>query len=348
MSSQESKHRRPSAAARAEAAAWVARLHGPNRTNDVEEGLRRWLADDPEHPLAFELLTDTWERSTRLRRRPVEHVARWELVGFRLSFSRAVLAALAVAVLAISGTVYWLHSDVVATGIGELRTLTLEDGTRVHMNADTRLIMRYGKALRQVQLVSGEALFEVTHNPQWPFVVTVDGRQIRDLGTEFDVLSERNLLAVTLVEGKVTVTRSAGSGVPSLRGGQPATGRGPASPAPPIAWKAITLSPGERLTFGANQMPRIDRPSLDLVTAWERGQVVLDDTPLADAVAEMNRYSHSRIFISPAMRSIRVSGLFEVGDSASFAAALARTYHLKESTRPGGDIMLSPRERSGK
>jgi transmembrane sensor len=76
-----------------------------------------------------------------------------------LSFSRAVLATLAVAVLAITGTVYWLHSDVTTTGIGEFRTLALEDGTRVHMNADTRLIVRYGKALRQVQLVSGEALF---------------------------------------------------------------------------------------------------------------------------------------------------------------------------------------------
>lgn len=341
MSAQESKHRKPSAAARAEAAAWVVRLHGPNRTSDVEAGLRRWLADDPEHPLAFELLTDTWERSTRLRRRPIEHVARWELVGFRLSFSRAVLATLAVAVLAITGTVYWLHSDVTATGIGELRTLTLEDGTRVHMNADTRLIVRYGKTLRQVQLVSGEALFEVTHNPKWPFVVTVDGHRIRDLGTEFDVLSEHNLLAVTLVEGRVTVSSTTGGEAPSPRPSLPAQ-------ALSVSRQAITLSPGERLTYHADQMPQVDRPSLDLVTAWERGQVVLDDTPLTEAVAQMNRYSSRRIVISPAMRSIRVSGVFEIGDSASFAAALARTYHLNESTRSGGDIVLSSPEQPGR
>lgn len=342
MSAEQSKHRKPSAAARAEAAAWVARLHGPNRTGDVEAGLRRWLADDPEHPAALELLTDIWERSTRLRRRPIEHVARWQLVGFRLSFSRAVFATLAVAVLAITGTAYWLHSDVTATGIGELRTLTLEDGTRVHMNANTRIIVRYGKALRQVQLVGGEALFEVTHNSKWPFVVTVDGHRIRDLGTEFDVLSERNKLAVTLVEGKVTVSSTTGGGgIPSPL---------PAFPGPPaaVSRQGITLSPGERLTFSADQMPQIDRPSLDLVTAWERGQVVLDDTPLTEAVAEMNRYSSRRIVISPAMRSIRVSGVFEIGDSASFAAALARTYHLNESTRSGGDIVLSPPEQPGR
>jgi len=209
------------------------------------------------------------------------------------------------------------------------------------MNADTRLIVRYGKAFRQVQLVSGEALFEVVHNPKWPFVVTVDGHRIRDLGTEFDVLSEHNRLAVTLVEGKVTVSSPTGGAVPSAR---------PSFPGRTLSAsrQAITLSPGERLTFSADQVPQIDRPSLDLITAWERGQVVLDNTPLTEAVAEMNRYSSRRIVISPAMRSIRVSGVFEVGDSASFAAALARAYHLNESTRSGGDIVLSSPEQPGR
>jgi transmembrane sensor len=271
----------------------------------------------------------------------MEHVAQWELVGFRLSFSRAVLATLAVAVLAITGTVYWLHSDVTTTGIGEFRTLALEDGTRVHMNADTRLIVRYGKALRQVQLVSGEALFEVTHNPERPFIVTVNGHRIRDIGTEFDVLSERNRLAVTLLQGKVTVSSVTGGAVSSPRPSLPV---GTLS----VRRQAIMLSPGERLTFTADQMPQIDRPSLDLVTAWERGQVVLDDTPLAEAVAEMNRYSSRRIVISSTMHSIRVSGVFEAGDSASFAAAVAREYDLNESTRSGGDIVLSSAEQSGR
>ena len=92
---QDAKDRKPSAAARAEAAAWVARLHGPNRTQEVEAGLRRWLADDPEHAAAFELLTDTWEKSARLRRRPIEQVATWERRGLRISFARAALSTAA-------------------------------------------------------------------------------------------------------------------------------------------------------------------------------------------------------------------------------------------------------------
>jgi transmembrane sensor len=136
---------KPSAAVRAEAAAWVARLHGPNRTPHVEAGLRRWLADDPEHAAAFELLTDTWEKSARLRRRPLEQVASWEGPGFRISFPRAALAAAATVVLAILATIFYLHTDAVTTGVGELRTLTLDDGSRVHLNTDTRVRVHYDK-----------------------------------------------------------------------------------------------------------------------------------------------------------------------------------------------------------
>jgi transmembrane sensor len=338
MSAERFESRRVSSAARAEAAAWVARLHGPNRTREVEAGLRRWLADDPEHRTALELLTETWERSARLRRRPIEQVASWELVGFRLSLSRAVLATLAVAVIAVLGTIYSLHSGVVSTGVGELRTLTLSDGTRVQMDSGTRLIVRYAKRLRQVELEKGEAFFRVAKNPDRPFVVTADGRQVRALGTQFDVLAMGQELAVTLIEGKVTVTpMRPPHGSPAA-----ASVRSPAARAQSAGRQAYTLTPGERLTFAATGTARIDRPSLYLVTAWERGQVVLDNTTLADAVAQMNRYSRTRIIISdPKVGAIRLSGVFQAGESASFAAAVARTYYLKTTTYSGGDIVLA-------
>lgn len=80
MTAQLKKADKPSPALRAQAAAWVTRLHGPNRTEAVEDGLRCWLAESPEHKAAFELLTDTWEKSGRLRRRPSSA----SLVGRRL------------------------------------------------------------------------------------------------------------------------------------------------------------------------------------------------------------------------------------------------------------------------
>ena len=305
---------KPSAAVRAEAAAWVARLHGPNRTPHVEAGLRRWLADDPEHAAAFELLTDTWEKSARLRRRPLEQVASWEGPGFRISFPRAALAAAATVVLAILATIFYLHTDAVTTGVGELRTLTLDDGSRVHLNTDTQVRVHYDKQARHVSLERGEALFEVAKRPDWPFIVAAGGREIKALGTEFVARRDGKRLSVMLMEGKVTVTHGT---------------EGQSNHSPPEA-ETFTLIPGDRVTFVGSATPTLDRPAPERITAWLRGEVALDNTSLADAVAEMNRYSHQRIVADdPALAAIRVSGIFQAGDLANFAQAVARMHHIK-------------------
>jgi len=321
MTSQLKKADKPSPALRAQAAAWVTRLHGPNRTEEVEDGLRRWLAESPEHKAAFELLTDTWEKSARLRRRPIERVASWQKVGFRVSFSRAAIATMTVAAVAVLGTIFYLHSDAVVTAVGEQRTLTLEDGTRVYLNTNSRAVVHYDKKLRQVNLEKGEALFEVAKHPEWPFVVTAGDRQVTALGTAFIVRRDEKDLAVTLVEGKITV-----SPVRGASGGSAVHQRTPES----VAAAVFTLSPGQRLTLAKSEPPKMDRPPLERVTAWQRGQVAFDNTPLADAVAEMNRYSAVRVVVEdPSAATIRVSGIFRAGDSANFAQAVAKSYRLE-------------------
>lgn len=330
MTLQFKKAEKPSAALRAQAAAWVARLHGPNRTEDVEAGLRRWLAESPENAGAFELLTDTWEKSARLRRRPIERIASWEKVGFRVSFSRAAVVTMAVAVLAVLGTMFYLHSDAVVTAVGEQRTLTLEDGTRVYLNTNSRAVVHYDKKLRQVNLEKGEALFEVAKRPEWPFVVTAGDRQVTALGTAFVVRRDEKDLAVTLVEGKVTVSpvKFVSTGAPKRQGEE--ASKVPQRTRDPGVAAVFTLSPGQRLTLASSAPPKVDRPPLERVTAWQRGQVAFDNTPLADAVAEMNRYSTVRLLVEDrSSAAIRVSGIFRAGDSADFARAVAKTYRLQ-------------------
>jgi transmembrane sensor len=314
---------KPSAAARAEAAAWVARLHGPNRTREVEAGFRRWLVEAPERAAAFELLTEIWEKSASLRRHPNERVASWQLVGFRISFSRAAVACVGVAVLAVVGTLLYLHTNAVTTAIGEQRTLALEDGTRVYLNTNSRATVHYDKTARRVELQSGEALFEVAKRPDWPFIVTAGDRQIRALGTAFLVRRDEENVAVTLVEGTIAVTPV------------------DSESAPVPAHETRVLSPGQRLTFAKGATPRLDRPSLDRMIAWQRGQVAFDNTPLADAVADMNRYSAVKLVIeAPEATTIRISGIFRAGDSANFAQAVARAYRLQILDQ-SGEIVLA-------
>lgn len=199
--------------------------------------------------------------------------------------------------------------------LGEQRSLRLADGTRVTLNSATRLALSFTQGERRVNLSHGEAYFEVARDPRRPFVVSAAGHDVTAVGTSFLVRYEQKRMAVVLLEGKVTVSAVA-----------------VASP--------LTLNPGERLLLSAQGQAHLDSPSLDAVTAWRRGEVVLDDTPLEEAVAEMNRYEENRLVLeSSAVGRLPVSGIFHTGDSVEFAHTVARLYGLR-LTRQDGEIRL--------
>jgi len=253
--------------------------------------------------------------------------------------SGVLAACAALLLLFLGGWLYWRDPGL-ATRAGEQRSLTLEDGTRVYLNTASRMHVRYDRMFRRVELDDGEAFFEVAKHADWPFVVIAGGRQVVARGTAFLVRRDDERVAVTLVEGKVTVA-PAGEAVAS---GAPAGAPLPSTsqPAPAAGAKdQLTLSPGQRVTFAGHDAPKLDQPSLEGVTAWQRGQVVLDHTPLADAVAEMNRYSDIKLKIEdPAARRAEVTGIFRTGDSEYFAQAVSETYQLRVASR-GREIILS-------
>lgn len=299
-----------------EAAVWIAMLHGPDRTAKLERGFRRWLAANPAHAEAFEKISTAWEVTGALPRGPFPHLSRWQRAGFRAGFARAAGAVAAVAVVAALGVVLYLRTAGVATDIGEQRMLALEDGTRIYLNTDTRVFVDYDERVRRVELRKGEALFEVAKQARSrPFVVAAGNREITALGTSFVVRRDEERLSVTLVEGVVSVAAVGDGAVRS----EPAT----------------TLKPGQRLVLTTSAQPRLDQPPLEKLTAWRGGHVDFDDVTLADAAAEMNRYSTTKLSIERAEAAgIRVTGIFRAGDTSSFAAAVARTYELEVVEKP--------------
>jgi transmembrane sensor len=307
----------------AEASVWIAKLHGGARGREIEDGLRRWLQANPENARAFELATEVWEESQQLRSvvpfRPLHHVEHRPRWGAMVAAFACVLAMI------IVGIVWFQNAGVVATAVGEQRQLVLEDGTRVFLNTDTRIVVRYDERTRRVELRRGEAFFNVAKRSDWPFVVVAGDRQVKALGTCFVVRKEAERLAVTLVEGSVVVSPV----LPAL----------PEQAQPTI--DAFKLAAGQRLTFDAGSVARLDTPSIEQTTAWRRGQVILDDTPLQAAVIEMNRYSETKLIVAdPDAAALPINGLFQAGDSTHFANAIAQAYGLVVSER-GTEIVLS-------
>jgi transmembrane sensor len=108
------------------------------------------------------------------------------------------------------------------------------------------------------------------------------------------------------------------------------------------------LKPGERLRFDGKSAEKVDLPSVEKVTAWQRGQLIFDDTSLSEAAAEFNRYSPNALTVEgPTTGKLRVGGVFRIGDPSSFAQAMANAHHLKITNR-GRRIILSDEGTDGR
>jgi transmembrane sensor len=304
----------------AEAAAWVALLHSSERNAEIEAGLRRWITADPLHATVWEVTTDIWNETSSLPRRiPAPPVRR--------AYFRPVLATATVLCLTVAGIAlqHFLHSRV-NTAIGEQRTLNLEDGTRVELNTDSHLVVKYDHDARTVILQSGEAYFQVARELR-PFMVVAGERKILALGTAFTVRRDQSAddsLTVTLIEGRVAVapvdvTSAAGS---------------------TSTLEVKTLNAGERLRVAKHHAPTLDSPPMDKVTGWMRGQLIFDHTPLPEAIAEFNRYSSLKITVASAeIATIPVGGIFRISDAKSFARAVAETHNLRLTLKDGALIL---------
>jgi transmembrane sensor len=304
--------------AAADAAVWVARLHGPSRTAAMEREFRTWLSAADEHRLAFERCTEVWQEVPRLT------VAHAFGTGFNPGCGTWRWAVAVLAGFLVAGAYLWPAGDSYTTDIGEYRQVVLADGSRVRLNTATTLRVTLDRARREVEVQTGEALFEVAKDPARPFVVLAGGHQVRALGTVFTVRrlpSAPDAFAVTLVEGQVEVSQV-----------QPTA----ALPAP------VVLQPGQRLELtGAKATSRVDRPPVDHATAWTREEVALDDISLPEAIAEMNRYSRRRIVLESDLRlaALRVSGVYRAGDNEGFARAVAALHGL-EVRRQDGRLVI--------
>jgi transmembrane sensor len=320
------QNKRASRRIRAQAAVWVTELHGPDRDSKLEAAVKQWIEADPRHAGAFELATDAWQRSGNLSAQlPTRALGSANAAA---KAPRAVLAGVAAVILVLAGAIFWARGDSLTTGPDEQRIVELSDGTELSLNANSRVIIGYDDQVRKVTLLRGEALFNVVKHQPRPFIVIIGDRKVIAMGTSFEVRREdpnAAAFAVTLVEGRVAVEPIAGPDI---------------LPAEPVSGLKL-LEPGERLRFDGKFSEKVDLPSIEKVTAWQRGQLIFEDTSLSEAAAEFNRYRPNAITVEgPAAGNLRVGGVFRIGDPSSFAQAMANAYHLKLTAR-GKRIILS-------
>jgi len=208
------------------------------------------------------------------------------------------------------------------TAVGERRSLQLDDGTRIDLDAGTQLRVRYDRGSRHVALDHGRAFFQVAKDAARPFDVVTDAGAVRALGTQFEVSQVAGAADVALYEGRVELRANAGAQAPARRLG--------------------LLSPGQQARLSAGRMRmRTATVAAGAQPAWLSGRLVFSDTPLAEAVAEFNRYSTNRVVLAdPALGAQRVSGVFRGDDVHGFIGALGEVYGIPEHHTANGTHVL--------
>jgi transmembrane sensor len=206
-----------------------------------------------------------------------------------------------------------------STGVGEQHVLRLADGTQVRLDTDTRLRVRYDGAARRVILDQGQALFTVAHDNVRPFRVEAGETEVTALGTVFDVRRDPGGARVTLVSGSVAVSDPDDGG----------------------ARRRWRLTPGQQVaTAATDAFPQTVDPVI--ATSWTQGRLIFRNIPLAEAVAEMNRYLPEKIALAPGPLGRQpVNGVFATGDGEAFIAAVTDLFGAQARRQADGSTRLS-------
>ena len=239
--------------------------------------------------------------------------------------------ALAASVLVtVAGIWLYVQRNTYSTGVGEQRSIVLNDGSTVELNSRSRVRVRFSDAERDVDLIEGQALFRVAKNPIRPFIVSAERTHVRAVGTQFDVYRKTSSTVITVVEGRVAVfggpyrpsaTSDAGKGGANVPAG-PGDGRGlrggksEALALGDRANGAIFLAAGEQVTLTpATAAPSPKRANLTAATAWTQRSLVFDSSPLTEVAEEFNRYNSRQLIIEdPDLADFHVSGVFSSVD----------------------------------
>ncbi len=359
---------------RAEACSWLAQLEsGELKPADVD-AFREWLQRSPRHVAeirqAAQLSADL-NILTSLQEPVQDALAHYQTVlerpEARLSRPRwAVAATFAIFALFIGLKAIFsvpephMWPTVVTTAVGEYQKVELEDGSYIEVNTNSQLRISYSTNDRVIHLLRGEALFSVAKDKSRPFIVYTQGRYVRAVGTAFVVRQDQSRFELTVTEGEVQLGRSPADGsapvvsLPSAReqagstSSAQAVRRSPSSPSVHTA-QPLAIKAGQRYiattaddTFAAALTQTIDKRELARELAWQDGLLEFSNTPLADVVREVSRYTELSIdIVDPQLRTLAFGGLFRTGDTPALFEALESAYGIQATYIDKKSVTLS-------
>jgi transmembrane sensor len=347
-----------------EASEWIVELRAGDVDHGARERLDAWLRTSPQHIQAFLELAGLWEECSdpdldqrnskellmaRARdsiniialesatppqaplQSPLAETREAETRISRRVAWRPALAASIISCAIAFGTYLYIQHGIYATGVGEQRTVALEDGSSLQLNSRSRVRVRYSQHERDVDLIEGQALFHVAKDAAKPFIVRSDSTRVRAVGTQFDVYRKADGTTITVVEGRVAVYEK------SARDPDPPV----VIPDRAIPPSIVLVDSGEQVTATPSAVTQPKHADVSVITAWSHRELVFDSTPLADVALEFNRYNARQLVVHDAqLEQFHVTGIFSSTDPASLVRFL-RAQPGIDVEETSGEIRIS-------
>lgn len=332
-----------------QAASYVTRLYSGEMSAQEERAILAWRQQSELHEEEFQQMLALWELSNSLYQ-PAKMRSKQERIFTRRAF--AIAASVCFVMVALYLTWQPEHlPDISAptqiasyesehqpaasepritppalplqerryinTGIGEVDTVGLSDGTSVTLNSATVIQVTFNDNERQVVLLEGEAFFDVTPDPKRPFIIDTGNQKIRVVGTKFNVRKSNGDVRVAVVEGVVAVSRSRAHETEGRE---------------PEVLDDYLLEAGSVGSFSASAEVIVPKSYAQVSQAhqWRKGLFRFDDETLAAVVDEFNRYRTTKLRIVDAdAGNLRISGVFHFGEGEGLVEALRATLPIE-------------------
>jgi transmembrane sensor len=300
-----------------EAAQWFARLQGEAATGDDWLAFERWLQSSTEHAQAYERLETLWvdldyapvakelvgrPLVAARRQRPPQRAPRAALPRRALWGAGAAIAAALVVAVGVGLQSPGVATQVYETAAGQTRDVVLADGTHIRLNAASKITVRMERDARRVDMADAEAVFDVAHDAKRPFLIGVGDRQVRVVGTEFNLRNREGLVDLTVRRGTVEV-RAADA----------------------LQADPTRVTVGQELTHTVGQTAQVLKVSdPDTTFAWTNGQLIYRDQPLSDVAADLSRRFGTPVRTADApTAALRFSGVLVTDNEADVLRRLA-------------------------
>lgn len=288
-----------------QASEWLMLHWGGELDADQRQAFARWQIANPEHQRA-------WQRLQQLQQ---------TLGGVPAESARAVLRdvpdpqrrtalKLLGGLLMAGGSAYLVQDSQPwraafaeqSTTTGQIRHLTLSDGTRLALNSHSAVDLLFTTQERRIRLIRGEILLTSGHDPVRPLIVETKGGDVQALGTRFAVREMDGGSRVELYEGQVRIS--------------------------PLHASAVQMNAGNSLWFNARQVGALQPVDVN-ASSWSEGRLIAERQPLGHFINELARYRPGWLRCDDEVSGLLLTGVFPLNDTDSILTALERTLPIR-------------------